>query len=354
MGRFQDPELIHRCEAFWSAGETDRPLVGAWVMSYYPLEFFTKGLTEKRVRPQDLTAAAFLDDCERRVRDNKAVRGDAVWVAGPSLGMPWLEGIMGCPIKADAGTAWAEPIPEDWREFDRTSVLRDNDWFNKLNELTVAAVERSNGHFPVGAAHLRGPSDAAAAMLGNEQLCLSTYDHPADLKRLMDVCLDIWLEVTYAQYKLVPTHGGGYWNASRPLWAPGQTMMAMVDVASMFSPQAFEEFLMPDLVRIAQAIPYCFLHLHSTFLHVVLDLVLELDDMRAIQVGIDLVGPSVDDLLPMFKEIQARKPLLLDGALSAQQIRTLIDGLSPRGLCVFSLVDTPDQGNKLLEQVWER
>lgn len=261
-----------------------------------------------------------------------------------------MAAIMGCAVHAGGGTAWDEKFQGDWVSYRLESVPWDNGWLDKMNELTKAVVRASQGRYPVGPCHIRGPSEAAAAMMGHKELCLSIYDRPRELSRLLDICTEVWLEVVRSQYELVPSYAGGYYYPSVPLWAPGKTMVIAADATTLVSPRVFEEIFRPHMERISQRLEYAWMHTHSTYLHM-LDSLLRIERLRAIQVTVDLSGPSVEALLPVFRKIQSCVPLIVSGPLNGDELRTLIEGLSPRGLYVLSIVGNAQAGNRLLDSV---
>jgi len=183
-GEMLGSAAIDAWQAFWQGRRVRRPLVGALVASYYPLKAFTEDRAGELVLPGDLTAEAVLEDFRLAAWGRRAA-GAALWVASAPLGIPWLEAVIGCPIRATCGTAWPERPSYDWQEYDLASVPWDNGWLAKLKELTGALVQAVGGHWPVGPGHLRGPTEAAAAMLGYEQMAYSLYDSPEELRRLL-------------------------------------------------------------------------------------------------------------------------------------------------------------------------
>jgi hypothetical protein len=62
----------------------------------------------------------------------------------------------------------------------------------------------------------------------------------------------------------------------------------------------------------------------------------------------------VTDLIPIFKQIQERKGLLLIGEMeymSLEQVKALITELSPRGLCILSKVNTEAEADAIFDEL---
>lgn len=160
----------------------------------------------------------------------------------------------------------------------------------------------------------------------------------------------VWTEIVRSQYEIVPAYRGGYCYPSVPIWAPGKTVVVTADVAAMLSPRAFERFLLPCIDQASHAVNYAWMHTHSSYLHI-LEPLLQLDSLKAIQVTVDYAGPSIAELLAPFRRIQSYKPLIVSGHLSAEDMRCLVRGLAPEGLYVLSLVDSTESGDELLQAI---
>jgi len=350
--RYADPHRIERCRRFWHRAPTDRPLVGVLVERMHPLTHFSTGKSSPEVLPDDIRVDAFLAECDRRHAASEATGGDAVFVGYPTIGLPWLAAIMGCPVRFRGTSAWTEKYPGDWTTYDARSVAWENGWFDKMTELTRAAVEHGAGHYPVGPCHLHGVIDVAAAMIGSEELCLAIYEQPEELGRLLDVIAGAWSHIAHTQFELLPRYHEGYFNGNQPLWAPGRTMFVPADAVSLLSPTVVEQWVVPRVRRSVEGLDYSIAHTHSSYLHG-LDAFLEVDALRAVQVGMDTAGPSVADLLPTLRKIQQQRALIVavvvdDPRQAAEDAKTAVRSLAREGLCVLSYLPTAEAGREFM------
>ncbi len=328
-------ELLKRCQRFWNRERTNRPMVGYLFDRRAPLTLLTNSRTETLLQAGDITVEMFLSDCERRYTASQQIGGDAIFVAYPRVGLPWLEAIMGCTIRAESGVGWAEPLEREWQAYSLNSVPWDNGWYESMKEQTMAAIQVSHGRYPVGPPHLRGPGDIAFALLGATEFCYALYDYPQELRSLSQICAEVWTKVVEFQYQLLVPESEGYWNANQPLWTKGTNMVITADVASILSSEMFNEFLLEPMKYIAQNIDYCIMHMHSSYLHI-LDLLLPIEKLRAVQISIDPNGPSLDELLPLFNKILSSKALIVGGQVSFEDINTIVAELPSEGLCILS------------------
>jgi len=221
-----------------------------------------------------------------------------------------------------------------WTEWQRRATHRDVAWFDLLTRLTGLMVARSGGRHAVAQTLMRGPSDLAEAILGPELLCLSIYDHPRELRRFLNTVTEAFLEILWSQLERIPRIEGGCVNPFG-VWAPGTTGRTQCDASAFLSPDHYARWFLPYDVRISEAVDYATIHLHSGSLHTV-DALLKVERPQAIQVSLDPPpsGPPVEALLPVFRNILAAKPLIVDGRMAKEEVQLLRYELPPDGLYI--------------------
>jgi hypothetical protein len=329
------PEILRRHRAFWGCEAVERPLVGVSRYAYFPLEDFDLGVEAGPFLPEMLDPESLLPQYERMFADGGLYMGDFLWAASPLWGLPWLEAIIGCPVEVskDYATLWARHCYPDLGAVPDLRLFPDNPWFQKLLEFTRLLARHSQDLYPLATPLLRGPVDLLAALVGSEQLVLATYDIPERVQQLAEQCAEIFVAVARAQFDLLPPFHGGY-SQLQHIWAPGSTVMTQQDAALFFTPKKYRELLLPADRLILKSFEYTIMHLHSTVLHTLDDL-LALDELACLQIVVDPAGPPVEALLPTFKKVQACKPLVIFADLNARELDLILNTLSPRGLCVY-------------------
>jgi hypothetical protein len=120
----------------------------------------------------------------------------------------------------------------------------------------------------------------------------------------------------------------------------------------LFSPALYREFLCPCDERICAAFDHALIHTHAGGLPVMVDSLVDLAPLGAVQVSLDWpAGPSVQQLLPIFRRIGAHKPLIISGAVTQAELNLLRAALSPRGLCLqVAIRDEKEIGHELLPE----
>jgi hypothetical protein len=127
------------------------------------------------------------------------------------------------------------------------------------------------------------------------------------------------------------------------VWAPGTVVRTQCDASAFLSPRQYERSFLQHDERICRSAEYSVIHLHSGSLHTV-DAILAVPAPQAIQVSLDPPpsGPNVARLLPVFQRILKSKPLIVDGVLSADQIKMLEDTLPEDGRCIIARCEWQD------------
>ena len=119
------------------------------------------------------------------------------------------------------------------------------------------------------------------------------------------------------------------------VWGPGRFVRTQCDASAILSPAQYRDWFLPYDQEISRTVEYSIIHLHSGSLHTVPAL-LAVERPRAIQVSLDPEpsGPPVERLLPVFRQVLAAKPLIVDGYLTEPQIDMLLRELPHEGLYI--------------------
>ena len=327
--------LLTRHQAFWEMAPVEAPLlrIGRYqpLQRRQPLPLADGSLTQEgqRLRPELLDMQRLTDMLEE---PSLVVNGDLLGSVAPT-DLCWNEAIAGCPIRWRAGHVWSEPVSDHLDDLDRLRVSPDNPWLAKLVEWAGLLGARAGGRYPIGQPLLRGPIDIAAAVVGDEPLCWLMADEPAQFRRLLDRCTDLFITTATAWLAAVAPFRNG--SCQYGIWAPGATVRTQADNAALLSPRLYREFLLPCDRRICAAFDYPLIHTHSGVLPIIVDVLLELPALRAIQAGFDYpAGPSVAELLPHLRKVSGRKPLIITGGVTREELDLMLASLSPQGLCL--------------------
>ncbi len=336
-----DPAKIDRYRRFWERAATDRPLVGFSMKSWFPLDEFAASAAwppDSYLTPDMIDPEAFLDDQERLLREGERIDDDILRGASPSQAVPWLCGTLGNRLRILPGSILAEDRTLPWEALEGFTLDRESPWYRKYQDFAEALVRRSDGRFPVSHGTLVGPSDIFAALRGHGQSVLDMMDDPERSERLMHTAGELFRQMTEDIWAKLPRFHGGWYDAQYQIWAPGPIARLQEDVVALYSPDLYRRFIQPVDREVASHFPSAFMHLHSTSMFV-LDLFLEVDEIRLFEINNDVGGPPIEKMIPHFRKVQqARKPLLIRGSFSPDELRLLMDSLEPAGLYLYIMV----------------
>lgn len=337
------PDKIERYKAFWSRTDTARPLVGFSLKSWFPLQEFTASAawqSSQYLTPEMVEPEAFLDDQERLLREGESMDDDILRGASPSQAVPWLDGMLGGRLRILPGSILGEERSLGWDALEHVRLDREHPWFLKYVDFIEALVQRSGGRFPVSHGTLHGPSDLAASLRGHSQSVLDLLYEPTRARQLLERVAGIFREVTEEAWRRSPLYHGGYYDAQYQLWAPGPIIRMQEDATGLYSPKLYREFLQPVDRQLAGHFACAFIHLHSTSMFI-LDAFLEIEEIRCFEVNYEVGsgGPPIAGMIPYFRMIQqARRPLLIRGSFTPDEMRLLLDSLDARGLYLYIMI----------------
>jgi hypothetical protein len=342
-----DPAKIARYKAFWTREDVKRPLVGFTLIGWFPLEEFAACKAWRSadyLTPEMIDLEAFVDDHVRMLREGESIDDDLIRGACPGqVAVPWLPGILGCKLRILPQNVLGEEQHLPWNEALQVRLDRSSPWFRMYMEFAEALAGRSNGTFPVSHAAELGPTDLHAVLRGHTQSILDLTDEPQRSADLLWRLAEIFREVTDEVWKRVPLFHGGYFDAQYSLWAPGPTIRMQEDATAVYSPALYRRFVQPVDRMLAGHYANSFIHLHSTSMFL-LDSFLEIDEIQCFQVNNDASGPPVKEMIPHFQKIQnAKKPLLIRGSFTTEEMRLLMDSLELRGLFLNIMVNSIDE-----------
>jgi hypothetical protein len=343
---------IRRARAFWNREAVDRPMIGFSLGGWFPLRSYSamerlRGvgrLQPEMVRPEELFA-----DYDRLIGNFDRVKDDVVRAVAPIPPFPWFEAMLGVSVEVGNESIWAREGGFDYADMDRLDFSSQNPWRRKYLELVGALADRYRGRVPVGQPILRGSSDMVASLRGSQQMIFDFYDCPEFFRRLAEKCTNLIIELVQDQHRITGSFAGGTVIEQFALWAPGEIVRMQEDASALFSPDLYVKLLQDEDRKQAAAFPYSLIHLHASSLHLI-DRIADIRELGCIQINKDMGGTEIEREIPYFKAVQARgKSLLIRGKLTLQDLALMRKALSPRGLYLQIVVESPEEAESLEE-----
>ncbi len=359
MARLSLEERLALHRAYWSGAPMEEPIVSYRIGDFFYAKYYN-GLAKLRAKDTVVTADMvcvddFIDDYERMFQECEEAEQTAFWTAEPCIAFPWMEAMMGCPIKGEESAFMALPTCEDPEELEDLILDPENPWYLKYMEFTERLVELSQGRFPVSQSLLRGVSDVVGTKIGQGNFPYAVMDEPELMQKRFNQVAEALHRLTEEQYKLIPPFHGGYSSGLYSLWAPGKMVWYQEDLAAILSKNHYNQFLRATSKRICEGYDYTMVHLHPVSFHH-LDDMLKVDEIKCFQINKDVSGPGVKDMLPQFKKvIEADKCLAILGELNEEEVAVLMDELPHKRLFLHLAVPSVERAreiNKVITRRW--
>lgn len=351
-------DKLQRYLAFWTNAPAARPLIGFSLGGWFPLQSYRgmarfrgrRGIAASELHPEELVS-----DYNRIVASWEGIEDDVIRAVAPLPPFPWLEAMLSSCVQVGDESIWALEGGFDYADLEELDLSPDNPWRKKYLEFVAVLNSHFRDRCPVGQPILRGVSDMITSLRGAAQMVFDLCDQPGLFRRLAACCNDLIIELVREQQDLTGPFAGGYEIEQFALWAPDRIIRMQEDGSAFLSPALYLEHFQEENERQASSFPYSVIHLHSSSLFL-LDNILDVESLKCIQINKDVGGTDVDGMLPFFKKVQDRaKKLMIRGKLDIEDLKLLRRELSPRGLYLQIVVESPAETLRLREffQPWE-
>ncbi len=341
--------VIDRHRDFWKLKPVSRPLIGYCVGGWSQMQLYGIGresLPTDLLKPDMLKPKLFLRDYEKILAGNDR-EDDLIHSAEPFPAIPWMEAIIGCPVRNSGKNIWSEPLSDSLDELEQIRYNPDSPWVEKYLEFIDVLSAEFGCRYPVAQAILRGPADMLSAAIGEAKFIYALHDNPEQMSRIARNFTEIHNEFLRDQVKRFPEFQGGYVIGQYHIWAPGRCSRLQEDAVALLSPGLYKQFFQGPDREMAKVTEFNLIHLHTTSLFL-LDLFLEIDELKTLQVSLDSGGPGLGDIIESLKKIQgAGKRLVIKGVLDEATIAMAEEKLNARGLCLQAVVNNLDEAKRL-------
>lgn len=253
--------------------------------------------------------------------------------------IPWLPGLVGSKIvvSRSGGTIWPEPyINENWFKDENLGLNIKYQWMDKLLQFISYLVKKYYPRRMISTDLIaRGPGDLLLGAMDNRIAYTAMYDHPVELKKLISKLADIYILWSKKQLEVIPKFDGGYCNIYG-LWAPGTVSRIQEDFSINLSEKHFNEFILQAEEKAVTAIDYQVFHTHSGSPKIA-QWASKIKGLKAVEVALDPYAPTLEELIPILKDVSSRKSMIIMGTLSKNELDYLVSNLDCSGL-LFDII----------------
>jgi len=313
---------------------------------------------EKRP-PKD--TAAYYTDTRTRARINhydmcmQSYPADMFPVANTDMGPGCLALFLGSEPEFREDTVWMHPCLEEDRPESLPPIRFDpaNKWWKIHRETIEETLALGRGKYLVGLPDLYGGIDTLGLMRGIEYFMMDLIERPEWVQEKTAEVDQVLFEVAELLFGMIRLEDGSTADQNFRLWAPGATMHLQCDLSAMISPAMFEQFAVPFLTRQSQWFEYSMFHLDGQACLKHLDMILDIEEIDAIEWTPDPKGPQGGS--PEWYDLYRK---ILDAGKSVQAINIwpdetlpLLDAIGGKGLYVLGLFASEEEVEQVLKDV---
>lgn len=342
---------------FWKQDRLPHPITAFHIGDYIISSKYhaAKGLLVhgKIITPDMLDVDMFIKDYESMLEAESRAPGDVFQFVGAFSGIPWLEAICGCSVKALVDSFVSMPCIESPEQYDLVKWDDNNPWLCKYLEFLSKLEEAFEGRYTVAETLLRGCVDVCGALLGQMNMIYAMYDDPETTQKLLKQINSVFMTlvdtiISHSKYVY-----GGYVGPYGIVY-PGRPLYFQEDLTSLVTPDQYRELVKPIHDSMCKRYDGSVIHLHPTSFHC-LDDILKVEKLSIIQMNKDDGGPSISDMLAAMKKVQqAGKGLVISAKLDNDEIELLLSELEMRALILDLFASDVNEALAMKEFIVEK
>ncbi|MHC4915790.1 MAG: uroporphyrinogen decarboxylase/cobalamine-independent methonine synthase family protein [Planctomycetota bacterium] len=265
--------------------------------------------------------------------------------------------LLGVPVRffgraRSAAFSKSETMLPDYSGLDELRFSLESRWARRFLEVQEHVRDRAAGRFGQFPCISIDALNFACELRGATAAYLDVYEHPEELRRLMDLGLDFNVRFQEAQMERCGGGAGGGFNMLAQ-WAPFPGMITMgVDAYVICSTETYAEFGFEHQKRLAEHFGHAAMHFHCNRTDLAAE-VARLPGLELFQFGGDTRDPlPTVDRIPEMRQAVGDVPMQVFVALESFRERLAGGTLAPN---VWYIVDGPglsvDEANRLMDRV---
>jgi len=354
-------EKVKLHDAFWKHTPMARPLVSFLVGNdRFPYDkmrasraLMQRGLT---ITPDMVDVDSFAEQTEEEIAfledRNGSLPHDIFYSVAPFGGIPWMESLLGCGVKATEHSLVSVPCQKSPGDIGKLKLNDDNPWLKKFVEFLEKYEARFGERYPVTEPLMRGCLDAYGALIGQEEMVYAFYDEPDTAFAMLSRINEIYVEMVKCTLRHSRKVAGGMLHPYG-LWTPGTVNHFQEDLCALITPGQMEKFVIPLHNRMCAQFDVNGIHTHPTGYHV-MPQQLGVSRLQLVQAQKDEGDPPIFNRIGILQSIQrAGKCLHFVADLNLEEIDALLNALELRGLSLALMVESEEKALAFYEHICE-
>ncbi len=284
--------------------------------------------------------------------ENKVFISDNLPIVMTEYGTVSLAPLLGAEIGYGEDTTWYYPtIKED---DDENIMFNSNSYFWRFLQRIFGEINASSiENVIIGCPGFSPGLDCLGALRGADSLLIDMLDRPDWVHRRLSEINIAYNKIYNKTYSLTcqadMSSAFGYFD----IWGMGKTSQVQCDLAAMFSPSMFDEFVVPYLTDQCSWLDNSLYHVDGTQCISQVDSLLSIKELTAIeftpQCGIE--GGGDPRWYPLYEKIlKAGKSVQILGAM-AHEVIPLLKAIGTKGVFVYSFAKDFDEAKRLEDDI---
>ena len=266
------------------------------------------------------------------------------WVFGHAL-------LFGSKIgKITKDAVFVEPLTLKENQYPDLRFDPDDQCWRWFQEITVKSVKGSKNKYFVQPAYGATAGDTLGLLIGMEKLLIYIKDNPKWVKYSLNEIAGAIIRLYEKLFPIVSSGSlDGYINWVG-CWSASRNIALDCDIGNMVSEETFKDIFIPSIMKIMDIGKYSIYHLDGTEQLRMLDTLLNIRGLHAIQWAPGVGKEAIMHWVPLVRRIQdKRKSLVL--YCTSQEVLPLLKEVRPEGLCLSVSCRDGSEAESLMEKV---
>lgn len=273
---------------------------------------------------------------------------DVLPTADTDMGPGSLALFLGCEPGFSPETVWFEPC---WMEVEDPESLPpltfnpENRWWKLTEETVRASAELGRGRYFTGCPDLVENVDILSSLREPQRLMLDMVERPEWVEQKVREITRVWCEAYNRIYDIIKQNDGGSMFGAFRVWGPGKTAKLQCDASAMFSPEMFDQFVVPELTAQCEWLDNSLYHLDGTQAMGHLESLLAIEALDAIewtpQAGIETGGNA--RWYPLYRRILEAGKSVQIMSVHHGEIAPLLNAIGTQGVYFMTSLNSMDE-----------
>lgn len=280
---------------------------------------------------------------------NTRYYGEAFPAYSPDLGPDLFASCYHTEIRFGEATSWSLPwmTDADVESYKEFAFDKQNEYYEKIIEMTKAAAEDGKDKYIVGITDLHPGADGLVSMRGPQNLCYDTLDYPEFIEKgVWD--LNKGFEEIYSELYALTTKyqkGSTCWMN---VWHPERWYPVSCDFSCMISTDMYEELMAEEIEKETEYLDGSIYHLDGPGALKHLDRILKMPSLGGVQWVYGAGQPTASHWIPVIKKIQAAGKCV-HIQVEPYELEIMLKEIEPEGVMYNITAKSEEEAEELMK-----